>query len=137
VKEAKLFLYHIPMNFSVSGALAILHRDRYCPESSSGDFWGILKSKAINFIKENTQRGYKELSELQKSNLQILKYGQSYEDSTLTFHSNKLVEVVDGTQSPYYVMENNDEKNAIDNHLKKKGMHNIGVDCSSESTCPA
>jgi len=62
LKEAMLFLELVPVNFSVSGALAIFHKQRYCKDvtPSSGSSWKALKIKVMNFIKENTQKRYKE-----------------------------------------------------------------------------
>jgi len=43
------------------------------------------------------------------------------------------VKGVHGTQSPDYVMENTDERKAIDNHIKKDRISNIGVDSTAET----
>jgi len=62
-----------------------------------------------------------------------MKNGQSYEDSTLTSKSKNFVRVAHGSESPDYVMESTDERKAIDNHIKKDRISNIGVDSTAET----
>jgi len=58
LKEAALFLEHVPENFSVSGALAIFHMELYSGDvkPSSG-----FKAKAMDFFRKMTQKQYREL----------------------------------------------------------------------------
>jgi len=108
LNEAKLFLDFVPGNFSVSGAHAIFYKNKYYSNvtPSSG-----LKAKTMDFFRKMTQKRYRELSDVQIINLNILKYGQRYEESTLTYKSKKFVKA-----GEY------DDENAILKHLKKKGF---------------